>query len=91
MEGRREVVKAKNLAHLKSARLFPFEISPILGGWTFPICPSPQLAYQKHLRNSPERVRDTMRTFPERGGKHPGLETPPLTFPQVMVFFKCGF
>ena len=27
-------------------------------------------------RNSPERVRDTIWTFPEKSGKHPGLETP---------------
>ena len=26
-------------------------------------------------RNSPERVRDTIWTFPEKSGKHPGLET----------------
>ena len=29
-------------------------------------------------RNSPERVRDTIWTFPEESGKHPGLETPPV-------------
>ena len=33
-------------------------------------------------RNSPERVRDTIWTFPEKGGKHPGLETPRFSFPQ---------
>ena len=27
-------------------------------------------------RNSPERVRDTIWTFPEKSGKHPGLEPP---------------
>ena len=34
-------------------------------------------------RNSPERVRDTIRTFPEKSGKPPGLETPRLTFSQL--------
>ena len=29
-------------------------------------------------RNSPERVRDTIWTFPEKSGKHPGLEPPGL-------------
>ena len=33
-------------------------------------------------RNSPERVRDTIWTFPEKSGKHPGLETPRLSFSQ---------
>ena len=33
-------------------------------------------------RNSPERVRDTIRTFPEKSGKPPGLETPRLSFSQ---------
>ena len=41
-------------------------------------------------RNSPERVRDTIRTFPEKGGKPPGLETPGLepprsSFSQFMI------
>ena len=30
------------------------------------------------MRNSPERVRDTIWTFPEKSGKPPGLETPGL-------------
>ena len=34
-------------------------------------------------RNSPERVRDTIWTFPEKSGKHPGLETPRFSFSQV--------
>ena len=35
-------------------------------------------------RNSPERVRDTIWTFPEKSGKHPGLEPPPrLSFSQI--------
>ena len=33
-------------------------------------------------RNSPERVRDTIRTIPEKSGKHPGLETPRFSFSQ---------
>ena len=31
-------------------------------------------------RNSPERVRDTIWTFPEKSGKPPGLETPRFSF-----------
>ena len=34
-------------------------------------------------RNSPERVRDTIWTFPEKSGKHPGLETPRFSFSQA--------
>ena len=33
-------------------------------------------------RNSPERVRDTIWTFPEKSGKHLGLETPRFSFSQ---------
>ena len=33
-------------------------------------------------RNSPERVRDTIWTIPEKSGKHPGLETPRFSFSQ---------
>ena len=33
-------------------------------------------------RNSPERVRDTIWTFPQKSGKHPGLETPGFSFSQ---------
>ena len=33
-------------------------------------------------RNSPERVRDTIWTFPGKSGKHPGLETPRFSFSQ---------
>ena len=36
-------------------------------------------------RNSPERVRDTIWTFPEKSGKPPGLETPRFSFSQL-----CG-
>ena len=38
-------------------------------------------------RNSPERVRDTIRTFPEKSGKHPGLETPRFSFSQFLDCF----
>ena len=34
------------------------------------------------MRNSPESVRDTIWTFPEKSGKHPGLETPRFSFSQ---------
>ena len=34
-------------------------------------------------RNSPERVRDTIWTIPEKSGKHPGLETPRFSFSQL--------
>ena len=34
-------------------------------------------------RNSPDRVRDTIWTFPEKSGKHPGLETPRFSFSQI--------
>ena len=33
-------------------------------------------------RNSPERVRDTIWTFPEKSGKPPSLETPQFSFSQ---------
>ena len=36
-------------------------------------------------RNSPERVRDTIWTFPEKSGKHPGLETPRFSFSQLTL------
>ena len=36
-------------------------------------------------RNSPERVRDTIWTFPQKTGKHPGLETPRFSFSQSSV------
>ena len=35
-------------------------------------------------RNSPERVRDTIWTFPEKSGKPPGLETPRFSFSQLV-------
>ena len=36
-------------------------------------------------RNSPERVRDTIWTFPKKSGKHPGLETPRFSFSQNLL------
>ena len=36
-------------------------------------------------RNSPERVHDTIWTFPEKSGKHPGLETPQFSFSQKIA------
>ena len=43
-------------------------------------------------RNSPERVRDTIWTFPEKSGKHPGLETPRFSFSQkTKPMLHCDF
>ena len=39
-------------------------------------------------RNSPERVRDTIWTVPEKSGKHPGLETPRFSFSQNSGFIQ---
>ena len=39
-------------------------------------------------RNSPERVRDTIWTVPEKSGKHPGLETPGYSVSQFFFLFK---
>ena len=36
-------------------------------------------------RNSPERVRDTIWTFPKKSAKHPGLETPRFSFSQELM------
>ena len=64
---------------------------PIFFG-IFPICPATLRGFSRFVlflflglltaptRNSPERVRDTIWTFPEKSGKHPGLETPRLSF-----------
>ena len=35
--------------------------------------------------NSPERVRDTIWTSPEKSGKPPGLETPRFCFSQLLI------
>ena len=62
--------------------------------WVFLICPGMARGFSRlvlflflgllaaPMRNSPERVRDTIRTFPEESGKPPGLETPRLSFSQ---------
>ena len=62
--------------------------------WIFPICSGMVRGFSRLLlflflgllraptRNSPERVRDTIWTFPKKSGKHPGLETPRLSFSQ---------
>ena len=42
-------------------------------------------------RNSPERVCDTIWTFPEKSGKHPGLETTRFSFSQITVTEKTDF
>ena len=41
-------------------------------------------------RNSPERVRDTIWTFPEKSGKPPGLETPRSSFSQSLFSRKAS-
>ena len=41
-------------------------------------------------RNSPERVRDTIWTFPKKSGKRPGLETPRFSFSQVQEGLEGG-
>ena len=41
-------------------------------------------------RNSPERVRDTIWTFPEKSGKPPGLETRRFSFSQFSCFIRCA-
>ena len=54
------------------------------GPGIFPICPFPlsRPTLRAPTRNSPDRVRDTIWTFPEKSGKHPGLETPRFSFSQ---------
>ena len=51
------------------------------GPGIFPICPFPLSRPNK--RNCPERVRDTIWTFPKKSGKPPGLETPRFSFSQI--------
>ena len=71
----------------------PFWDFPDFSG-IFPICSGTVRGFSRFVlffflgllkaptRNSPERVRDTIWTFPEKSGKHPGLETPPFSFSQ---------
>ena len=67
----------------------PFWDFPDFSG-IFPICSGMVRGFSRFIlflflgplraptRNSPERVRDIIWTFPEKSGKHPGLETPPV-------------
>ena len=53
----------------RSGLVFPF--------WDFPDFPGfPNWSFSS--RNIPDRVCDTIRTFPERNGKPPSLEPPPV-------------
>ena len=68
--------------------------------WGFPICSGMVRGISRSVlflflgllraptRNSPERVRDTISTFPEKSGKPPGLETPRLSFSQQIIHQK---
>ena len=87
----------------------PFWDFPDFSG-IFPICSGMVRGFSRFVlflflgllraptRNSPERVRDTIWTFPEKRGKHPGLETPRFSFAQIFPFCelirsegpKCG-
>ena len=40
------------------------------------------------FKNSPERVRDTIRAFPEKGGKPPGIGNAPVDLLSIEKF--CG-
>ena len=65
---------------------FPGDFPDLLrdGPGIFPICPFPlSRLLRAPTRNSPERVRDTIWTCPEKSGKHPGLETPRFSFSQL--------
>ena len=72
----------------------PFWDFPDFSGIFFPICSGMVRGFSRLVlflflgllraptRNSPERVRDTIWTFPQKSGKHPGLETPRFIFSQ---------
>ena len=74
----------------------PFWDFPDFSG-IFPICSGMVRGFSRFVlflflgllraptRNSPERVRDTIWTFPEKSGKHPGLETPRFSFSQIVL------
>ena len=88
----------------------PFWDFPDFSG-IFPICSGMVRGFSRFVpflfrglsraptRNSPGRVRDTIWTFPEKSGKHPGLETPRFSFCQIYVlspaakvtFAQCKF
>ena len=71
----------------------PFWDFPDFSG-KFPICSGMVRGFSRFVlflflgllrastRNSPERVRDTIWTFPEKSGKRPGLETHRFSFSQ---------
>ena len=73
---------------------FFWDFPDFSGKSIFPICPGTLRGFSRfvlffflglltaHTRNSPERVRDTIWTFPEKSGKPPGLETPQFSFSQ---------
>ena len=75
----------------------PFWDFPDLPG-IFPICSGMVRGFSRFFlflflgllraptRNSPERVRDTIWTFPEKSGKDPGLETHQFSFSQQKGF-----
>ena len=75
----------------------PFWDFPDFSG-IFPICSGMVRGFSRFVfflflgllgaptRNSPERVRDTIWTFPEKSGKHPGLETPGFSFSQILIY-----
>ena len=74
----------------------PFWDFPDFSG-IFPICSGMVQGFSRFVlflflgllraptRNIPERVRDTIWTFPEKSGKHPGLETPRFSFSQFSL------
>ena len=76
----------------------PFQDFPDFSG-IFPICSGMVRGFSRFAlflflglsraptRNSPERVRDTIWTFPEKSGKPPGLETTRFSFSQFLVWF----
>ena len=79
----------------------PFWDFPDFAG-IFPICSGMVRGFSRFVlflflgllraptRNSPARVRDTIWTFPEKSGKHPGLETPRFSFSQEGGGVRAG-
>ena len=76
----------------------PFWDFPEFSG-IFPICPGIVREFSRFVpfpflglltaptRNSPEKARDTIRTFPEKSGKPPRFGNPPLSsFSQIFVW-----
>ena len=70
--------------------------------WTFPICSGMVRGFSRFvpflflgllrapMRNSPERVRDTIWTFPEKSGKPPGWNPPGLASLKTLIAAKMG-